>query len=173
MVMLYINTGTSANKGDGDTLRTAFHKINTNFSRITNQTTSTVTIDDSTGTSVVDIKVYQGSFELPVSPATDVPLFSFDTAIHRSASIDIYAEDLTAETQDSGSSYMVTWNSTTSHVLGTGIVSLNTNGTTGNALWDLDTTIVDNDLQILAQNVSGVTSSNVISWKAKVSLFRL
>lgn len=173
MPFLYINTGTSANKGDGDTLRTAFHKINTNFSNIANQTTSTVTIDDSSGVGVVDIKVYQGNFELPVSPSTHATLFSFDTAIHRSASIDIYAEDLNAETQDSGSSYMVTWNSTTSHVLGTGIISLNKNGTTGNALWDLDTQIVDNNLEVLAHNVSGTTTSNVISWKAKVSLFRL
>ena len=31
MTILYINTGSSANKGDGDTLRTAFNKINRNF----------------------------------------------------------------------------------------------------------------------------------------------
>jgi hypothetical protein len=31
MTIRYINTGTSANKGDGDTLRTAFIKINDNF----------------------------------------------------------------------------------------------------------------------------------------------
>ncbi len=31
MTIYYINTGSSANKGDGDTLRTAFNKINTNF----------------------------------------------------------------------------------------------------------------------------------------------
>jgi hypothetical protein len=68
---------------------------------------------------------------------------------------------------------MVTWNSSTSHILGTGIVSLDQNGSTGNALWDLDTDIVDNDLRVLATNVSGTTTSNVISWKAKVSLFRL
>lgn len=29
--ILYINTGTSANKGDGDSLRLAFHKVNKNF----------------------------------------------------------------------------------------------------------------------------------------------
>ena len=173
MAFQYINTGTSANKGDGDTLRVAFHKINTNFSQIGNETTSTVTITDTSDNPIVDIKVYQGTFEIPVTPATHVPLFIFDTAIHRSASIDIYAEDTIAGTQDSGSSYMVTWNSSTSHVLGTGIVSLNQNGTTRNALWDLDTDIVDNDLRILATNVSGTTTSNVISWKAKVSLFRL
>lgn len=173
MVMLYINTGTSANKGDGDTLRTAFHKINTNFSQISNQSTSTVMITDSNDIPVLDIKVYTGTFELPVSPAANVELFSFDTAIYRSASIDIYAEDQIAETQDSGSSYMVTWNSSTSHVLGAGIVSLNKNGLTGNALWDLATNIVDNDLQVSAENVSGTTTSNVVLWKAKVSLFRL
>ena len=31
MSINYINTGSSANKGDGDTLRTAFNKINANF----------------------------------------------------------------------------------------------------------------------------------------------
>jgi hypothetical protein len=31
MTILTINTGTSANKGDGDSLRSAFHKINLNF----------------------------------------------------------------------------------------------------------------------------------------------
>jgi hypothetical protein len=173
MAFQYINTGTSANKGDGDTLRTAFHKINTNFSQIGNETTSTVTITDTSNIPVVDIKVYKGTFEIPVSSVTSVPLLGIDTAIYRSASIDIYAEDTIAGTQDSGSSYMVTWNSSTSHILGTGIVSLNQNGSTGNALWDLDTDIVDNDLRVLATNVSGTTTSNVISWKAKVSLFRL
>ena len=31
MTILYINTGSSANAGDGDTLRTAFNKVNANF----------------------------------------------------------------------------------------------------------------------------------------------
>ena len=31
MTILYINTGTSANAGNGDSLRTAFTKINENF----------------------------------------------------------------------------------------------------------------------------------------------
>jgi hypothetical protein len=35
--ILVINTGTSANSGDGDTLRTAFSKINYNFSLVENQ----------------------------------------------------------------------------------------------------------------------------------------
>ena len=32
MAILYINTGTGSNSGNGDTLRTAFNKINSNFS---------------------------------------------------------------------------------------------------------------------------------------------
>jgi hypothetical protein len=35
MTITYINTGTSANAGDGDSLRTAFTKINANFAEIT------------------------------------------------------------------------------------------------------------------------------------------
>ena len=34
MTIYYINTGSSANRGDGDTLRTAFNKINANFQLI-------------------------------------------------------------------------------------------------------------------------------------------
>ena len=38
MTILYINTGTSANKGDGDSLRTAFNKINANFTYLSTAT---------------------------------------------------------------------------------------------------------------------------------------
>lgn len=38
MTILYINTGTSANKGDGDSLRTAFNKINANFQYLSTST---------------------------------------------------------------------------------------------------------------------------------------
>ncbi len=38
MTILTINTGSSANKGDGDSLRTAFHKINLNFQYLSTQT---------------------------------------------------------------------------------------------------------------------------------------
>jgi len=38
MTILYINTGTSANKGDGDSLRTAFNKINANFNYLSTAT---------------------------------------------------------------------------------------------------------------------------------------
>jgi hypothetical protein len=38
MTILHINTGTSANKGDGDSLRTAFNKINANFTYLSTAT---------------------------------------------------------------------------------------------------------------------------------------
>ena len=38
MTIYYINTGSSANKGDGDTLRTAFNKINANFEYLSTAT---------------------------------------------------------------------------------------------------------------------------------------
>lgn len=44
MTIRYINTGTSANKGDGDSLRTAFNTINQNFSYISTSI-STITND--------------------------------------------------------------------------------------------------------------------------------
>lgn len=58
MSITYINTGSSPNKGDGDTLRTAFNKINANFRYLstatfssssgTNNTSTTLTISTST-----------------------------------------------------------------------------------------------------------------------------
>jgi hypothetical protein len=59
-------------------------------------------------------------------------------------------------------------------VLGTGIVSLFENGSTSNANWDIvDTSINNNRVRVQAYNVSGLTATNIISWRAQVSLFRL
>ena len=172
MAFQYINTGSGANKGDGDSLRLAFHKINQNFANI--GSSSTVTISDGNDVPTVDLKVYSGTFTLPTNTTTPVTLIEFDQRVYRSASIDIFAEDTTANTQDAASGYTVTWNNSSSVVLGTGIVSLQQNGTTGNANWDLkDTSILDNRVRVQAYNVSGSTNGNVINWKAKVSLFRL
>jgi hypothetical protein len=174
MALQYINTGTSANKGDGDSLRVAFHKINQNFSQVQSSSTSSVVISDSGELPAIELQSFGGTFTLPGDNSTSVQLFEFDKRIYRGASIDILAENQTTDTQDSGSSYMVTWNSTTSHVLGTGIVSLFENGSTNNANWDIvDTSIYDNRVRVQAYNVSGLTATNVISWRAQVSLFRL
>lgn len=174
MAFQYINTGTGVNKGDGDSLRLAFHKINQNFSQVQSSTTSSVVISDSNEIPAIEIKSFNGTFNLPGDGDTAVQLFEFDRRIYRGASIDILAENETELTQDAGTSYVVTWNSSTSHILGTGIVSLSQDGNTGNAKWDLvDTSIFDNRVRVQAYNVSGTTSTDVISWRAKVSLFRL
>jgi hypothetical protein len=174
MAFQYINTGTSANKGDGDSLRVAFHKINQNFAQSLNASTSSVVVSDENDSPSIEIKSFGGTFTLPGDDSTAVDLFEFDQRVYRGASIDILAENQTTETQDAGSSYVVTWNSSTSHILGTGIVSLAKNGSTGNANWDLvDTTISNNQIKVQAYNVSGSTATNTIVWRAKVSLFRL
>ena len=53
MAIQVINIGTSANKGDGEPLRTAFDKINDNFAelslKVTNLETGTVTTGDIKG----------------------------------------------------------------------------------------------------------------------------
>lgn len=172
MSFYYINTGSGANKGDGDSLRLAFWKINQNFANI--GTSSTVTISDGNDIPTVDLKVYTGSFTLPADTNTPVQMIEFDKRVYRSASIDIFAEDTTDQTQDAASGYFVTWNNNASQVIGTGIVSLHTDGTTSNANWDLVNSVIDgNFVRIKAYNVSGSTSQNTINWKAKVSLFRL
>ncbi len=174
MAFQYINTGTSANKGDGDSLRLAFHKINQNFAQVQTASTTSVVISDPSENPAIEIKSFNGTFTLPSDGSTAVQLFEFDRRVYRGASIDILAENQTTLTQDAGSSYIVTWNSTTSHILGTGIVSLKQDGSTENANWDLvDTSIYDNQIRIQAYNVSGLTATNAISWRAKVSLFRL
>lgn len=170
MAFHYINTGTGANKGDGDSLRVAFWKINQNFANV--GTTSTVTISGSSDEPLVDVKAFSGSFDLPTDDSS-VNLFEFDQRVYRSASIDIFAADGETLSQDAGTSYLVTWNGSSSHILGTGIVSLFQDGSTGNATWDLNTTISNNRVLIQAHNVSGSTASNTISWQAKASLFRL
>jgi hypothetical protein len=48
MTILYINTGTSPNAGNGDTLRTAFNKINNNFKQFSTGSTGAVLIQGST-----------------------------------------------------------------------------------------------------------------------------
>ena len=124
MSLQYINTGTSANKGDGDSLRVAFHKINQNFAQMQGAGTSSVIISNSEDIPAIEIKSFGGTFTLPGDDITSVQLFEFDRRIYSGASIDILAENQTTETRDSGSGYMVTWNSSTSHVVGMGIVSL-------------------------------------------------
>ena len=174
MAFLYINTGTSSNSGDGDSLRVAFWKINQNFESVATGSTSTVAITSDNDIRLVDVKAYAGSFTLTPDTSTAVTLIEIDTRIYRSAVIDIFAEDTMAETQDAGGGYLVTWNSTTSHVLGTGIVSLRTNGQKGNANWDIkDTSIYNSRVRVQAYNVSGSTVTTNIIWRAKVSLFRL
>ena len=174
MAFQYINTGTSANRGDGDSLRVAFHKINQNFAQTLNASTSSVVVSDGDDSPSIEIKSFGGTFTLPSDNSTAVQLFEFDRRIYRGASIDILAENQTTGTQDAASGYIVTWNSSTSHILGTGVVSLAQNGSTGNANWDLvDTSIYDNRVRIQAYNVSGQTSTNTIVYRAKVSLFRL
>jgi hypothetical protein len=49
MTILYINTGSSSNKGDGDPLRTAFNKINSNFRELS--LTTPISFPDQSGKS--------------------------------------------------------------------------------------------------------------------------
>lgn len=49
MTIQYINTGTSPNKGNGDTLRLAFQKINNNFGQVITYSENIPTTSTSTG----------------------------------------------------------------------------------------------------------------------------
>ena len=62
MQIKYINTGSSPNKGDGDTLRTAFNKINANFAFI------------STATGLFPSALYNGTWTLALSSTGTVTL---------------------------------------------------------------------------------------------------
>jgi hypothetical protein len=52
-VLIFINTGTSANSGTGDSLRTAFNKINTNFVRLENSFVAGGVASFNSGTGIV------------------------------------------------------------------------------------------------------------------------
>jgi hypothetical protein len=207
MALLYINTGTSSNKGDGDTLRVAFTKINKMFSELYSTlipsvatastagivkpglglsvggdgtlnvtgdaTTSTVTILDNHGVARVDIVSFAGTATLSSNKVTPTPLFTFDKTKYQSASIDIFATDVTANTQDMGSGYTVSWWGNSASIIGNGLICMNNQGRTNNATWDLTSaTVTSTAVTVLAYNVS-TSTSHIINWKAKVSLFRI
>lgn len=177
MTLQYINTGTSANKGDGDTLRNAFRKINDNFRELYASTglsginTPVVTIQDQNGLASVDIKSYSGTSTIAISTSTT--LFTFSTVGYNGASIDIIANDQTASTRDVGTGYGVVWNGTQSSVIGTGLVSIGPNGVTNNASWDIyDSVATTSTITVRAFNSSNTSTPHTVSWRAKVSLFR-
>jgi hypothetical protein len=207
MALLYINTGTSSNKGDGDTLRVAFTKINRMFSELYSTlipsvatastagivkpglglsvggdgtlnvtgdaTTSTVTILDNHGIARVDIVSFAGTATLSSNKVTPTPLFTFDKTKYQSASIDIFATDVTANTQDMASGYTVSWWGNSAKIIGNGLICMNNQGRTNNATWDLTSaTVTATAVTVLAYNVS-TSTSHIINWKAKVSLFRI
>jgi hypothetical protein len=181
MTIQYINTGSSSNKGDGDTLRTAFRKINDNF-RVLETTggggggstsTSNVSILDNTLAPSIDIKSFSGTFTLPTNDSP-INLFSFDKSVYQGASIDIFAVDSTNSTHNMASGYTVVWNGPSAIVTGLGVVSIAANGSSGNAVWDLkDANVVGDTINVRAYNASGVGTSNQIAWRAKVNLFRV
>jgi hypothetical protein len=207
MALLHINTGTSSNKGDGDTLRVAFTKINKMFSELYSTlipsvatantagivkpglglsvgndgtlnvtgdaTTSTVTILDNNGVARVDIVSFAGTATLSSNKVTPTPLFTFNKTKYQSASIDIFATDVIANTQDMGSGYTVSWWGNSASIIGNGLICMNSQGRTNNATWDLTSaTVTATGVTVLAYNVS-TSTSHTINWKAKVSLFRI
>lgn len=72
MAILYVNTGSSANKGDGDNLRTAFTKINANFAELS------AAISTSSTSTVAGIVV---SITPPVNPIEGEIWWNADTGI--------------------------------------------------------------------------------------------
>lgn len=64
MTILYINTGSSPNKGDGDTLRASFTKINQNFatlSTVTNLVRANTIPASSTSTGLTNQVAFTGT----------------------------------------------------------------------------------------------------------------
>jgi len=65
MSIQFINTGTGANAGNGDSLRTAFNKINANFTILSTGTASSYVLTPATASTLGGIKIGVG---LEVSP---------------------------------------------------------------------------------------------------------
>ena len=203
----FINTGSSANAGNGDSLRTAFNKINANFAVLstssgfvlTPATTSTlggvkagvgiiianddtisstgtnagstVSVLDQTNAPSVDIVSYTGRTIL--TTGTQV-LFSFDKTVYRSATIDVSATNEANQTDDVAAGYAVTWAGNLATVVGLGPIAFGTDGTTGSAQWDLTADISGSNINVRMKNpVGNAAVGDPITWRAKVSLFRL
>lgn len=78
MAMNYVNTGSSANKGDGDNLRTAFWKVNSNLSQLYDAVVTTATIQNTIGALLVN--GIQNGLTVTYSTSTAVVDFSLNTA---------------------------------------------------------------------------------------------
>lgn len=74
MTIFYINTGTSANKGNGDTLRNAFWKINANFGLLTPGAISTDFVGNILGNSLLN------GLTVAYNTATGTAAFSINIA---------------------------------------------------------------------------------------------
>ena len=174
-----INIGSSPNKGDGDSLRVAFTKINNNFQTLFDSVgstpISTINLVDSNGTGVADMKAYTGTFNLPLSTTTPVSLFTFNKSTYRSATVDIVATNQDTGAVDYASGYTINWNGTSTSVLGYSPVSVATDGTVTTAVWEIkDPTNNGGSVTVNLYNVQGVSQhSDQYDWKAKVTLFRL
>lgn len=75
MTIQYINTGTAPNQGNGDTLRTAFTKINSNFEQLANNTI----VADAVG-SVISDPSLQNGVVVTYNTSTGKASFSLDPA---------------------------------------------------------------------------------------------
>jgi hypothetical protein len=210
VTLQYINTGSSANAGDGDSLRTAFNKINSNFITLSTQSGSTSSIVgpattstlggvkigsglavapdgtiSTTGTSTsalislldqnnnlsIDTASYSGSTTLPAT--SFVNMFSFDRTVYRSATVEISANNTANDTDDIGS-YSVVWTNYVAKAVGLGSLALDNLGNTGNAEWEITANNLGNNINISMYNAAGTSANgHVITWRAKVNLFRL
>jgi hypothetical protein len=178
MSLQYINTGSSANKGDGDTLRNAFRKINDNFRELYNASgladisSQLITIQDNNAQAAVDLIAYSGVATIPADGQTN--LFAFESTNYRGASIDIFGINQTTDSKDVGTAFSVNWNGSNTNILGFGITSIFPDGSTDNAQWDLTTVATvstTTTVTVKAINIS-TSTEHTINWRAKVSLFR-
>jgi len=82
MTILYINTGSSPNSGDGDTLRTAFNKVNANFSYLASV--------DLTATSQTIINLQNSISAVEWSIPTAVSSLTNDVGYLTSSTVNLY-----------------------------------------------------------------------------------
>ena len=174
-----INIGSSPNKGDGDSLRLAFTKINANFREVFDAVGSAAITSfdliDGANNHVADIQAYTGSFNLPITGTNAVSLFTFSTGTYRSASIDIVANNQTTGAVEYANGYTVNWNGTYTNVIGFSPVSVASDGGVSTAQWEIkDATVNGGNVTVNLYNVQGVSqTSDQYNWKAKVTLFRV
>lgn len=160
MAIQLINTGTGANKGDGDSLRSAFTKINNNFTELTYYLGSTVTdfteiVEDVVGSMLIHGDHTVGGIKVDYNDTSSKIIINLITP---AALVPPSGSTGTVLTKNSIADFDTTWTSLTSVVGPTGPTGPSGSGIVYLGAWNSATIYAENDV-VNYQNGSYISTS--------------